>query len=429
MKIIKTTSFILIFASFQLSFAQNVHTYLPKPNEDKISEIKYIFENGAFWSKEKYYYNPDLTIDKIEELNPFNIVFFTKKYNYDDQRKLILINKFNNFDYCIEQSDYQYFVDRYIVTTFNNLKGRKDVKIYDLKNRMIEHQTYIGLKESFRYVYDYIYGSPEDHDYFVYDSQNNLERKQTLKFIENKKESVTIDYDDKGKINFNKQFQYNTKGEILEIAKFDGSNNVVSKQQFSYNNNDQISTIITVDDKNTIIEKIIFKYNDEKLKESIVTTNENGKFAYKTLLEYDKNNNLIKETFYDTEIRDVTPKFDNEIVILYKNGKIIENHLYDDLSGKKQISKKEYYDPERRITKEVKYYLGKISIETTYKNGFASTENKYNEYGKVYKITNFSYDDKGNILGGIISDLEYNYQTKFSYSYDKNGMKSVIEVE
>ncbi len=76
---------------------------MPFPNDKQISEIKFIYENGNFWQKKKYFYSSENKIDKIEKLNSFDILISTKKYEYDNQNRIIQINELNTFNFPIKK--------------------------------------------------------------------------------------------------------------------------------------------------------------------------------------------------------------------------------------------------------------------------------------------------------------------------------------
>ncbi|EOG6917261.1 hypothetical protein ACLH3W_002496, partial [Flavobacterium psychrophilum] len=94
--------FFIVFS--QYSFSQDKYSYLPFPNDKQISEIKFIYENGNFWQKKKYFYSSENKIDKIEKLNSFDILISTKKYEYDNQNRIIQINELNTFNFPIKKN-------------------------------------------------------------------------------------------------------------------------------------------------------------------------------------------------------------------------------------------------------------------------------------------------------------------------------------
>ena len=324
--------FFILFSQF--SFSQDKYSYLPFPNDKQISEIKFIYENGNFWQKEKYYYLTENRIDRIEKLNPFDILISTRKYEYDNQNRVLQINALNTFNYPIKKNIYKYFKDKYVVTLYDKYDEIRGIETYDLQSRIIEHLTLKGTKKSYRYVWKYIYENPLDYDYYIYAPDNILDKKQT--------------------------FRHNEINET-EIQTLDDKGNIVAIEKSLFNTEKQVVSVTSYSFENKIISQTIFKYNKYKKLISRVSTGEKNEYQDKITFEYDKKNRLIRETNYGREILKAKQKFQSESVFIYdENNNLIENHNFNNYTGKKMLGSKEFYDEERRLTRKNEYYLGKI---------------------------------------------------------------------
>ncbi|AIG30900.1 hypothetical protein IA01_10685 [Flavobacterium psychrophilum] len=391
--------FFIVFS--QYSFSQDKYSYLPFPNDKQISEIKFIYENGNFWQKKKYFYSSENKIDKIEKLNSFDILISTKKYEYDNQNRIIQINELNTFNFPIKKNIYKYFEDKYVVTLYDKYEKIIGTETYDLQNRINEHLTYKVTEKSYRYVWKYIYENPLDYDYYRYAPDNTLEETQTLRHNKiNETETQTLD----------------EKGNIVAIEKslFNTDKQVISVTSYSF--------------ENKIIGQTIFKYNQYKKLISRVSTGENNEYEDKITFEYDKKNRLIRETNYGREILKAKPKFQSESVFIYdENNNLIETHNFNNYTGKKMLGSKEFYDKERRLTRKNEYYLGKISKVTIYENGLEILETRYNDDGTIFDIAKNEYDNKGNLITVTVTNSDNSLKEKFGYKYDETGMKTMVE--
>lgn len=387
---------------FQFTNAQNRYYFLAFPHEKKLSEINYIWENGAFWEKEKFYYNELYSIQKIERLNPFDILLSTEEYKYNSENRLISITKLNNFNSPTEIKKIEYQANKKIENTFDKYNNLIEIKSFDFEDRIIEHQTFKGVEYSYKYVYEYNYENPKDYDYYIITPDNDIERKQSIKFRKN--------------------------GEHSEITTFSKDSNLMTVQKFKYNLDNQILQIIKYDSKNNILEKSTFNYNKKGKLISRTSTGENNSFRDKIVYQYDKKNRLIKEIFYRSEILKPKPMFDYETIYIYdEKNNLIETNNFNSLTGKKRISEKEFYDNQRRISKKIEYYLGNISKETIYENGLENTETRYNKDGSIFDIAKYEYDKKGNLIIVTVTNSDASLKEKFGFKYDEKGNKTIIE--
>lgn len=385
----------------QYSFSQDEYSYLPFPNDKQISEIKFVYENGNFWQKEKYYYSTENRLDRIEKLNPFDILISTKQYEYDNQNRVIQIVELNTFNYPIKKNIYKYFKDKYEVTLYDKYDEIIGIKTYDLQDRIIEHLTFNGTKESYRYVYKYIYENPLDYDYYIYAPDSTLEKKQTLRHNKiNETETQTLD--EKGNIVAIEKTLFNTEKQVVSVTLYSFENKIIGQTKFKYDKYKNLISRVSTDEKNEYQDKITFEYN--------------------------KKNRLIRETYYGREILKAKPKFQSESVFIYdENNNLIETHNFNNYTGKKMLGSKEFYDKERRLTKKNEYYLGKISKVTIYENGLEILETRYNDDGTIFDIAKNEYDKKGNLITVTVTNSDNSLKEKFGYKYDETGMKTMVE--
>ncbi len=395
-------NFLFLFLLFQHTYGQNIHKYLPHPNEDKISEISYIYDNGKYWQKEIYYYTEDMFIDNIEEQNPFNILISTEKYYYDSKNRIDSIHKLNTFNQPIEKKIYDYYPEEYVIKIHDRNNELEEVESYDLQDRIIERLTFLGEEPSYKYLYEYLNTSSKDYNYYTYKPDGTLKEKQFLRFNEN--------------------------GDKSEIQTFDSNDVMISTQQFDYNLNNQIVASKKHDAEGKIIRRTLFNYNKENAIVSRVTTVENDEFSDKKVFNYDERNRLIKETVFGREILKDTPKLQSEVLYFYNdNNNLLELHRYNTYTKEIMIGGKEFFDNQNRLIKANTYHLGKISKETIYEKGLKKEQIRYDEEEAVFDISKFEYDKNGNLLVVSVRRSDGTEKEKFGYKYDVNGNKTLIE--
>ncbi len=385
---------ICIYFFLKLIFSQNEYSYYPKPNEHKVSEIKYKYDDGQVYKKEKFFYNKKWNLEKVKTLTPFDFLKITKKYYYDKDGKINHVSYLNKFNYVYQKDEYKYFIDKYIVKRFK-INKLEEVSTFDTLDRKIGNQTFFRNKLSYTYKYTYKGNNKKYSEYFRYNSDNELEEKQTIEYNKNKEE-VKIIIEKTNELTINGVTTYNNQNKILENLRIDTNGRIIRRSTFEYTKNSKIR---------------ISRAEDDVLSD-------------KRVWLYDKNKQLISDTTYRTGILGEKFKVDYKINYFYDSNRcLLSTSTYNTYTGKLLLGRKDFYNKDRQVVKKEKYYLDELSSVSEMRNGLEILYKGYSE-GKITKITNFQYDKKGNLI--LISEKHTDRNTvqKTKVSYDKTGKKT-----
>ena len=384
---------IFIYCFIQLTFGQNEYSYFPQPNEDKVREIQYKYDDGQLYKKEKYYYNKKWKLERIEVLTPFDFLEIIKKYNYDKDGKIDQISYLNKFNYIYKKDEYTHFNDKYIVKRIK-LDKLENIFTFDTLDRKIKNQTFFRNKPSYIYKYIYTGNNKKYSAYFQYSPDNKLKEKQTIRYNKNN-DKVKIIIEEPNKLTVTEITTYNNENKILESLRTDTNDRIIRRSTFEYNNNSK--TRISRAEDDVLSDKSVWLYN--------------------------KNKQLTSSTTYRTGILDETFKVNSKTNYFYdSNGLLLSTSTYNTYTKKLLLGKKEFYDKNKQVIKKEEYYLGKLSSILEIKNGLGVLEKSYSD-DKVTRIINSEYDKKGNII--LISEkyMDRNTILKTQISYDKIGRK------
>jgi len=396
---LKRITFLPLIIFSTLFHSQDRKYYLEAPQDSLLKEVHFVSENDQFWQKQKYYYNANFKLERLETLNPFDILIESKKYEYNKEGKIMAIQHLNKFNFAVEKEEYNYYPDKYIITTRNRFDEKINIKEFDVKDRIIYQLTFKETQPSYKYTYQYISPSSKDYDENTYSPDGLLDEKITYKFNSLGNESEIYNYGNDGLLEYKKVYNYNEYNEIQSIVTYNTQNSIIEKTEFIYNNKNLITRI---------------------------STGEKGAFRDKLENVYNKNGKLIKSTSYRPEILTYKILFENEYQYSYnENNNLAYIKSYNAFNGKKEIYKEYFLDNQQRLLKSKEYYLGKISNEFFFDQGLEKKEIRYEGNGKIQDIIHFEYDENGNLVLVTTLFSDGTLKEKYALEYDENGNKKI----
>ncbi len=235
---------------------------------------------------------------------------------------------------------------------------------YDEQGRVVEEVKYD------------LDGEVEEHHHYKYDNAGRV--------IEYKMEMPSDEVEESTRTTRNE------KGFATCIQKFYGEDGG-EKREFSYNHLDEIASILHFDEEGVLEQKEVFSYDDKKRLQKREVYSGNDKLEKSTVFNYGENEQLLEQIEYDDKNNLLS-----KVVFTYdEHGDEIKT-LQTNSKGEKTNQIITQYD-----------YLHRPVIRKS--SGFYT------------RITNYAYDEKGNLTEESLSDENGMVITRSLHDYDENN--------
>jgi|GEM_PF-3679431 len=287
-------------------------------------------------------------------------------------------------------------------------------KIYNDKGLLIENN---GSYDSFSYKYDD--NGNEIEEYQV--KEDGTPYLKTIRTFDKKGNIISKDYDYfKDKSNFKWVMSYNNKNNILESKYYNYNGELDRHYIYKYKNDTILMSVHKINPNGTkkITSKRTFEetseYTIEKFIEYFEEDKKEGEIYTSRIKVYDKDNNLVKEEFFDCAESQL-PNFsfsggggnyDERVVKNYKDNKLVRKKIFRTMyyQNKEQELLIEDYSYKKNYSKVI-YYTHYSDVVTKY-----TRVSYYNYNSQLIKYIEYDNDSSNN------KDV-YEYQ----YTYDHYG--------
>jgi len=247
-----------------------------------------------------------------------------------------------------------------------------------------------------------------------------------------------ISYRASGQISYKRNYEYDSKGNLIEYQNFDGSRNKITyKKLIKYNETggkmieagfdgvDRFNNKYGYDENgrikeikyyisNNLIEKRKIIYDGRKQK--IIVYKPNNTITEVQEKKYDFNGNLIEDILYSSlgkENRRISYKYDNK-------GNLIEESKF--YSGNLSITTKNIYGSNNSLLEVINlepdgnsYSANKYSYDST---GKLLEESWFDKMTKKYSNKKYKYDSRGNFKEVYCYYAPYNFNEYLKFTYD-----------
>ncbi len=330
--------------SFDAKFSYNAN--------NQLAAVDFYYENGLFWKKETYQYNPKNLVAKKEILNQDNQATEVWAYEYDSLNNPVALIYQQPKNGNREQKTFWEYKDDKILTA-----------IFEYDNgEMSRKQTFEYGLDSISTIWTYDSRLvAQNKDSLVYNEKGQLLSKFYLQKVGNSQQFDRL---------FKKEkFSYNAQNQLIELLTYDELGQEISVQHWDYNEKNQLTTLRFLDTLGNELKRKTLVYNEK--------------------------NQLIGEK---QTIAQYVAAYESEE--LNPNGKMVKKLLWQ---------------PTLQTLRQMDYYYNEkqqlISTETyLYPNNQSLAACQKGENKQLVVSTQFSYDDKNNLKEEISEYL--NLETK-----------------
>ncbi len=286
-------------------------------------------------------------------------------------------------------------------------------KIYNEKGQLIQNN---GSYDSYSYKFDD--NGNEIEEYQV--KKDGTPYLKTIRTFDKKGNITSADYDYfKDKSNFKWVNKYNSKNKPLDSKRYNYNGELDRYYIYKYKNDTILMSVhkINPDETKRITSKRTFEetseYTIEKFVEYFKEDKKEGKIYTSRIKVYDKNNNLVKEEFFDCAESQL-PNFSFSGGGGNYNERVVKNYINNKLVSKKLFRTMYYQNREQELLIE-DYTYGKNYRKAIYYTHYTDVVTKhtrvsyYNYNSQIVKY--IEYDDSNN------NKDVYEYQ----YTYDHYG--------
>jgi antitoxin component YwqK of YwqJK toxin-antitoxin module len=143
--------------------------------------------------------------------------------------------------------------------------------------------------------------------------------------------------------------EYNEKGNIVKRTKYDGSGTISEKTEIGYDDRENISSKTEYDEKNNLKSKTEYSYDDKNALVSSVEKNAAGKLTESITYQYDVLGNVVERNIRDFHPRKIKFVYDDK-------NHCIEEEVYDQ-HGNLAAKNIYEYDEQGNVISELNYNM------------------------------------------------------------------------
>ena len=393
------------------------YNYKFKVKEYKIADEFSLIENGieikGNWVRVESEFGNGYVFDGFTSRN-----YDIKGYGYGIYGKVKSYKKHTFYNGGIQNADWREFNKNGEMIKDYYYNGRDKTwetsthKTYNDKGQLIQKN---GRYDSYSYKFD--------------DNGNQIEEYQTkpdgtpylktMRTYDEKGNITSAEYDYfKDKSNFKWVEKYNSKNKLLESKRYNYDKKLDRHYIYRYKNDTILMSVhkIQPDGTKRIISKRTFEktsdYIIEKFVEYFKDDKKEGEIYKSEIKEYDENNNLVKEEFFDcaeSQFREFSfsgggGNYDERVVKNYKTNKLVSKKLFRTMY---------YQNKEQELLIE----------DYTYKKNYRKIihHSYYSDFVEKYiKINYYNYNSQ------LVKYIEYNNSNnkdvyEYNYTYDHYG--------
>lgn len=261
-----------------------------------------------------------ITSDALEERE-----FLMEKKVYDEKGNLVTEISYYPNGSIIQQLGYLYDDNGNLIeeTLEEEASGIAERKSHDYSENGKKHKTYVhyldGTYDTIEYIYD---DKGRLISKITTDSEGDVDQRKEYKFQDDKLLKET-EYDHEDNILDEITYNYDDKGNLMEMTHYDGIEKVTIKTLHEYDEKDRRTGTLIYNAKGKLVEKHGFLFDE---KDRIVEATEETPYENNiTTMQYDENDNIIeqKEVNAEGEINHfVKRKFDDNNNLLQSSVKI-----------------------------------------------------------------------------------------------------------
>jgi len=265
----------------------------------------------------------------IEDVNAQQIELKGAKYSYtefDNKGNVLLEIRFNKSGDIEEKYENKYNESGHLIEEL----------VYLSENEIAEHKSYeYNEKGIISKSHKHYQDDTKDTINYEYED-GKLIKKQTIDFDEEEEAREEFEYVDAKLVSrkvfeyddlvFEESYVYDDAGNIVEQSKWTNDEDN-SKYYNQFNEKGNLEKTLTYNIKDQLLAKSEYFYNERGLLEKIEEDTLHGKNI--TTLEYDDNNNIIKQT-EKNEAGDINNKAERKY---NENGDVIESEVFIDFHG------------------------------------------------------------------------------------------------
>lgn len=257
--------------------------------KEKFGVFEFSYRNN---SKRDWIYDYNYFGNKIEEkLIDNDSIIYLNKYNYDINNNLIETLKFDKNNKLEEKTvskynDKNYIIENSIFTYNNGLIKNEVIKLYyDSNNKLVvkDELDENGIKVSeCQFKYD---SKKNNVKTIYYNNYGDLYCTWNSKYDKNNNLVEELRYDNSMKLRSKKIYKYDLSNKKTELQEYEYADNAL--------NNTIVSTFYKYDNQKNCISEITSAFDID------LNTHQRYYKIIKKVIEFDKNNNWIKNIYYE----------------------------------------------------------------------------------------------------------------------------------